>query len=295
MKSVSILNVGCFLLIGITASACVTSGTYDALQTQHNALKADDEKLQAEHAALKAREADTQGKLKACDQAKADTEAALQKEQATAKGLAERVAKLEADLAGMLKDRKVLQASVADMKTALAELQKRKAEADQRIADFKSLLQKFRSLIDAGKLRVKIAEGRMVVELATDVLFASGSANLSKEGKAAIAEVAGLLVSIQEKKFQIEGHTDNVPIATAQYPSNWELAAARALTVLRAMLDSGMPPARISAASFGESKPAKTNDTPENRAANRRIEIVVVPDLSALPGFEELNRAAGGS
>jgi len=157
------------------------------------------------------------------------------------------------------------------------------------------LLRKFKKLIDAGKLKVKIVDGRMVVELATDVLFDSGSAKLSDAGKAAIVEVSQVLATIGERSFQVEGHTDNVPIATAQYPSNWELAAGRALTVMKTMIESGMPAARISAASYGDQRPVKSNDTAEGKAANRRIEIVLVPDLSGLPGFDELIKASGNT
>lgn len=199
---------------------------------------------------------------------------------------------LEAKLAAVVKDKSRLKGSVAEMKQALSELSQRKAEAEQRIAEYKQLLTRFQSLIDAGKLRVKIVDGRMVVTLATDILFASGSARLSKEGKDAIAEVSQVLAEIPSRAFQVEGHTDNVPIHTAQYSSNWELAAARALTVVKEMVDAGMPPARISAASFGEFKPATDNDSPESRAANRRIEIVVVPDLASLPGFDELKKVS---
>jgi chemotaxis protein MotB len=222
---------------------------------------------------------------------------ALHAEEAKVKQLADQMAKLDAELgatqkdkSSLEKDKSSLESNMEQMRNALAELRKRKAEADARIAEFKSLLDKFKGLIDAGKLKVRMREGRMVVELATDVLFPSGSATLSKDGKAAIAEVAGLLASIPDRKFQIEGHTDNVPIRGG---SNWDLAAGRALNVLKTMVDAGMPADRISAASFGESKPAKPNDTPENKAANRRIEIVVVPDLSSLPGFEELQRVSG--
>ncbi|MBF5045858.1 OmpA family protein [Aggregicoccus sp. 17bor-14] len=183
-----------------------------------------------------------------------------------------------------------MEASVAEMTTALNELQQRKEEAEARMGEYRALLAKFRGLIDAGKLKVRIVEGRMVVVLASDVLFPSGSASLSKEGKAAVGEVATLLASIPRRQFQVEGHTDNVPIATAQYPSNWELAAARALTVVKTMREVGMPPDRISAASFGDSKPAVPNDSAEGRAQNRRIEITIVPDLSTLPGFDELQR-----
>lgn len=270
-------------------TGCVTQGTYDALQKQF-----DDNK------------ADLTQQLQKRDGEKADLQAALEKEQQKAAELQGQIDELqsrldsttrarqalEAEKSTMLKDRTRLQASVEEMKTALADLARRKAEADARLTEYRGLLDRFKTLIDAGKLKVKIADGRMVVELASDVLFASGSAKLSEDGKVAIVEVAGVLASIPGRKFQIEGHTDNVPIKSAQYPSNWELAAARAITVLKTMIDGGMPGERISASSYGEQKPAQPNDTAEGKAANRRIEIVVVPDLSSLPGFDELNRVA---
>jgi chemotaxis protein MotB len=198
-------------------------------------------------------------------------------------------------MATATKDKSRLLASVEDMTRALADLEKRRAEAEARVAEFKNLLARFRSLIDAGKLKVKIIDGRMVVVLATDILFASGSASLSKEGRTAIGEVAQVLRTIPQRAFQVEGHTDTVRIATAQYPSNWELAAARAITVLKTMVEGGLAPDRVSAASFGETRPVATNETQDGKALNRRIEIIIVPDLSTLPGFEELKRVGAES
>ena len=198
--------------------------------------------------------------------------------------------KLATDKANLLQDQDALQSSVTEMQKALVELAQRKAEADSRINEFRSLMARFKSLIDAGKLRVKIVDGRMVVELATDILFDSGSAQLSANGKVAIGEVAMVLGSIPDRRFQVEGHTDNVPIKTAQYPSNWELASARAIAVTKALVDASLPADRVSAASYADYRPVASNDTPDGRAANRRIEIVVVPDLSTLPGFEELRK-----
>jgi chemotaxis protein MotB len=257
------MRVG-FVAVLALSTGCVSQGVHDA-------LKADHAKTVAE-----------------LDQARS----ALAQEEAKARSLAEKLSQLEQQLGATQKDKSSLESNVEQMKEALAELRKRKAEADARIAEFKALLGKFKTLIDAGKLKVRIREGRMVVALATDVLFPSGSSTLSKEGKTAIAEVAGLLASIPDRKFQIEGHTDNVPVRGKQYIANWGLAANRALTVLSTMIEAGMPPDRISAASFGDSAPAKPNDTPENKAANRRIEIVVVPDLASLPGFDELQRVS---
>jgi len=187
-----------------------------------------------------------------------------------------------------------LQADVESMRQALAEMESRRDAAERRLAAYRDLLARFQKLIDAGKLQVKIVDGRMVVELATDVLFSSGSAELSADGRAAIQEVAQVLASIPRRTFQVEGHTDDDPIHTAQYPSNWELAAGRALTVVEAMIEAGMPAPRISAASYGEHKPSADNQTEEGQAINRRIEIVVVPDLSGLPGYDELQQVGTG-
>jgi chemotaxis protein MotB len=253
----------------IILSGCVTQGTYDLLQAEHESTKT---KLGKELT---------------------DTRAALAREQQKVRELEAREKDMQAKLDELDKAYGKTKTDKTALESALAELRKRKDETEARVAEFKALLDKFKALIDAGKLKVRIREGRMVVELATDILFPSGSATLSKEGKAAIVEVAGLLQSISGRKFQIEGHTDNVPLSgKGGWKTNWELASARALTVLHTMTDAGLPADRISAASYGDSMPAVPNDTPENKAANRRIEIVLVPDLSSLPGFDELQRAA---
>lgn len=267
----------------VVASGCVTQKTFDAMKAERDNL---DSELTERNQAI----ADLEKKKAGLETDKQSLQAALEAEQDKVKDLNARIDKLLADMAAVTKDKSRLQASVQDMTTALAELEKRRAEAEARVQEFKKLLDRFKKLIESGKLKVKIVEGRMVVELATDILFASGSANLSKDGKAAISEVAGLLASIPGREFQVAGHTDNVPIATAQYPSNWELAGARAITVVRTMVQSGMPAERISAASYADTKPVAANDSNETRAQNRRIEIVVVPDLSTLPGSEELKK-----
>lgn len=202
------------------------------------------------------------------------------------------VVRLETEKSQLVKDRTALQASVTDMQKALTEARERKAESDKRVADYRSMLSRFRKLIDSGKLKIRMVDGRMVVVLASDVLFASGSADLSPQGKDAVVEVAKVFATMPDRRFQIEGHTDNVPVRTLKYPSNWQLAAERAISVLEVMVQSGVTPDRVSAASFAETRPLKPNDTVEGRSSNRRIEIVIVPDLSSLPGFDELNKLA---
>jgi chemotaxis protein MotB len=270
-------------LFAVLLGGCVSQSTYDTLKSEADATQTT---LQERNAALQAADKKINGlndKVKSLEQALAD-------EKQNVTELNARIAKLMMDMQAASKDKSKLQTNLEQMTAALAELEKRRAATEARINEFKALLARFKSLIDAGKLKVRIVEGRMVVVLATDILFGSGSASLSKDGKAAIAEVARLLAEIPDRKFQVEGHTDNVPIASAQYPSNWELASARAINVLKTMIESGLPAERISAASYGDSRPAQANDSKEGKAANRRIEISIVPDLSGLPGFDELQK-----
>ena len=177
---------------------------------------------------------------------------------------------------------------------ARTEAHRRKEEGESRVREFKLVLDRLRALMSAGKLKVRVVDGRVVVVLPSDVLFSPGSASLGPEGTTAVTNVAAALAGLPGRRFQVEGDTDSTPIRSRQFPSNWELASARALNVLRAMLSAGMPPARVSAASYGATRPVSPNATAEGRALNRRIDITLVPDLSTLPGMEELKRAAPG-
>ncbi|MEN0067254.1 MAG: OmpA family protein [Myxococcota bacterium] len=229
------------------------------------------------------------------DQAKANgktLEQALTDEKAAATDLARQIVELEEKNAELVKDRSKLDASVTEMADALRDLKERKAASDERIAEYQSLLDKFKDLIDAGRLTVKIVDGRMVVELASDILFESGKAELSEEGQSSLVDVGKVLAEIEDRNFQVEGHTDNVPIKTERFPSNWELGSARAITVVRTLHEGGIDMDRLSAASFADNRPVSSNGSKSGRAKNRRIEIVVVPDLSQLPGYEELEKLA---
>jgi chemotaxis protein MotB len=178
--------------------------------------------------------------------------------------------------------------SVEQLQQALKELNERKARAEARLQTFRSMLERFQKMIASGKLRVRIVRGRMVVELAENILFDSGKADLKQDGQTALAEVAEVLKTIPDRDFQIAGHTDNVPINSRRYPSNWELSTARAVTVTRFLAEQGMPRERLSAAGYAETQPVASNDTPEERAQNRRIEIVLMPNLEELPDLTAL-------
>ena len=258
--------------------------------------KKDYEALQAELAASQGTVAERDATVAERDQKILSLEDALAAAQAQSARLQGVIGEKEGALtslrgeqAALLKDRTRLKSSVEEMQAALNELARRKAAADARVAEYKDLLARFKSLIDSGKLTVSIVNGRMVVQMATDILFESGKADLSAEGKVAVAEVASVLAAIPDRRYQIEGHTDDVPIQTSRFPSNWDLAAARSIGVTQAMVEAGLAPNRLSAASFSQYQPVAANDSKEGKASNSRIEIVVVPDLSQLPGFDELN------
>lgn len=197
---------------------------------------------------------------------------------------------LEQKLVSLSKDKGQLKSNIEELNKALAEMKARREQEQKTIQEYKDLTTKFKSLTESGALSVRIENGKMMVSLGSDVLFNSGSANLNEEAKKTIMEVAKRLSEIPNKDYQVEGHTDNIPIRTALFPSNWELASARALSVLRTLTEGGLDPARISAASFADTHSVVPNDTAEGRAKNRRIEIVVVPNLSQLPGYEELQK-----
>jgi chemotaxis protein MotB len=184
-----------------------------------------------------------------------------------------------------------LAADVERQRRALQELRERQAMAQDRVDAYQDLVSRFADLIDAGTLTVNVVDGRMVVQLPTDILFPSGSAELSKDGRMQLEQVGAVLAGIP-RTFQIEGHTDSDPISTERFPSNWELASARATTVLRVMEKAGVPVDRLSTAGFADTRPVASNDDPEGKKQNRRIEIAVVPDLSALPGADALRNAA---
>jgi chemotaxis protein MotB len=135
-------------------------------------------------------------------------------------------------------------ATLSASRAELDELRAEHAEAEQRLATFKALTEKFQKMIDSGKLSILLRHGRMVVKLPAGVLFASGSAELSKEGKDALREVASILKQVRDRQFMVAGHTDSLPIDPKAVPpspfkNNLELSTARAVTVAEQLIARG--------------------------------------------------------
>ena len=164
----------------------------------------------------------------------------------------------------------------------IATLRKIEAETKRRNEIYAQFVNRLKTMIDGGQLTVSIDAGRIVINLPNNVLFSSASANLNSAGQEALAQIGDVLKQFSDRRFQIEGHTDNVPIKSERFPSNWELSTARALSVVHLLTEIGVPSENISAAGFGEFRPRADNETEEGRQLNRRIEIVMLPNLDIL-------------
>jgi Flagellar motor protein len=143
-----------------------------------------------------------------------------------------------------------------------------------------SMYEKVKEFIDKNKLEkiVQITEDSrgIIIQLRDNILFESGSADIKENSKVVLEKISSLIGSFDNEIF-IEGHTDNVPIKNAKFQSNWELSSARALSVLKYFIDNKkLNPYRFSAHGYGEYKPVMPNDTAEHRAANRRVNILIV-------------------
>jgi chemotaxis protein MotB len=130
-------------------------------------------------------------------------------------------------------------------------------------------------LVKKGLVVVRRSDFWIEVEIRTDILFPSGGARPEPYAVSVIEQLADILAPF-ENPIRVEGHTDNVPIKTAAFGSNWELSAARAASVVRLLSKRGVVPARLAIIGFGEYRPMASNDTLEGRNANRRVEIVIL-------------------
>ncbi len=141
-------------------------------------------------------------------------------------------------------------------------------------------LQIFRPEIKAKKVRVSEEERGLVITLMNDAYFAKASADLTPQIKETLDKVAALLKSPEiRNKVRVEGHTDNVPLRRKIFPhDNWELSTQRAVNVVKYLIKDGVEPKRLSAAGYGPYRPlpGNTNKTPEERALNRRVEIILL-------------------
>ncbi|EMJ85602.1 OmpA family protein [Leptospira kirschneri str. JB] len=153
-----------------------------------------------------------------------------------------------------------------------------KKELDRLSDQANELENKLTDEIKKGQIRLKRFHNRLVINIDDKISFDSGSADLKKQILPALDKIKEILGNYPGNLIIIEGHTDNVPIRTKKFSDNWQLSGERALSVLHYFLESKiLDPRNFSLAGYGEFQPIVSNDTPENRALNRRVDIVVVP------------------
>jgi chemotaxis protein MotB len=283
------------VLLGL--GGCVTKAEHErALADAAGRLRAVEQKAAADLAAAQSQVVSLQDQLTrlGADIAERDQKitalqaeiAGLQKklDDATAlnQQLGDELKKAGKNVDTLLAEQGKIHQALEDAKSRLEELRKAQAAAQKRADLYRQLVGKFQKMIDAGDLEIKLRDGRMVLQLRNDVLFDSGQVVVKQAGMDALKEVAGVLKTLTDRKLQVAGHTDNVPMATERFPSNWELSAGRAIAVVKYLMSQGVAAEVISAAGYGEHDPVAPNDTPADRARNRRIEIVLQPNLSEL-------------
>ena len=161
---------------------------------------------------------------------------------------------------------------------AQAKIDTERAKAITQMA--KEMEQALATLIDQDLVSVRRSKFWMEVEIKTSILFPSGSAQLAPSATDTLKKVAEIL-NRYPNPIHVEGFTDNKPIRTLAFPSNWELSAARAASVVRLFSSSGIKPERMAAIGYGEHQSIADNATPEGRNANRRVVLVVLADLGA--------------
>jgi chemotaxis protein MotB len=191
-------------------------------------------------------------------------------------------AELREKLAVLEVEAKRTKSDLAAASARTKELERQKeAELEKLKATYDELVGSLKGEIEAGEIQIRRMKDRLSVNLESKVLFDSGRADLKGSGIEVLRKVGAQLAKIEDKRIQIEGHTDNDPIGGKLkeiFPTNWELSTSRALAVVHFLQSEvNIDAHRLSGAGYGEYQPAALNDTAEGKAVNRRIEIVLLP------------------
>lgn len=172
---------------------------------------------------------------------------------------------------------------LVERESSLYQLKKDIAHRDSITARLNSILRKALLGFKSDELSVEIKDGKVYVSLSEKLLFKSGSAAVETKGIEAIKVLADVLSKNPEIDILVEGHTDNLPIKTQIYKDNWDLSAARAISIVRILTNEyKITPTRLTASGRGEFSPKATNATSEGRASNRRTEIILSPKLDEI-------------
>lgn len=284
------------LVILSVMTGCVSAGKYDeaVAKAQRSELARADanRRLAAQEAELGRLKrsiedaerhcARTMAELQATNESALGCSKALDEATAMNQALRKELERLGKDVDALLSAKGALAVSLQQARARLEELRRAQAAAEARAQLFRDIALRLKRMVDAGELRILLRSGRMVLALPTDVLFDSGKTKVKPRGKEALGQVAAVLTTLQGRRFQVAGHTDDEPIRVSGFTSNWELSTERGLAVVGFLIESGMRPETLSAAGYGEFDPVAANDSPEHKAQNRRIEITLQPNIDEL-------------
>jgi chemotaxis protein MotB len=279
------------VVLGMMSFACgVPKAKYQAVvdEAGRNMKSADDQRQRAD--ACEAKERDTEARAEAGEKRAAELTVRLTELENAATAATADASQQRELVAQLAKSKELLEAqsasasAEAERQRQLAEqLQQEKSALQAKSKEYESLAASLDTEIKAGRVKLSELQGKLTVRMGERVLFPSGSATISADGKATLRKIADAFASVQDRIIRVEGHTDNVPIHTERFPSNWELSAARAIAVVRYLQERGIDPKLLGAAGYGEYQPIASNDTADGRAENRRIEISLAAPLQTLP------------
>jgi chemotaxis protein MotB len=284
-----------FVLIAFSLNACVSNRVFNDLESRYATLKDDYnrqsqsiETLKAEVKDLKEKLVTTQNSLDATEDSlnlkqqlveklessldllKLNSESALKKRIAENEGLMEKIAQRENELADRMARVEELEGLISRQKQAMSELKEKLSNA---LLNFE----------DKG-LTVEARDGKVYVSMENKLLFKSGSWTVEAQGKTAIERLGNVLAENPDIAVLIEGHTDNVPYSgRGPLKGNWDLSTKRATSIVNLLLENPqILPQNLTAAGRGEYLPIAPNSTQQGRAANRRIEVVLSPQLDEI-------------
>jgi chemotaxis protein MotB len=274
-KALSLIAVCVFLF---TSGGCVSSSKFEKKTAEADALSKDLKTLQQQYSKL----TDENNALK-----EQHEKLSVQKDKVTAdRDELDRVLKAKSDslsksISELREKNAALETENASLKENIAGLKKAKEEEVKTVSKtYENLMQEMKGEIAQGQVTITELKGKLTLDVVDKILFASGEAEVKPEGLAVLQRVIEILKDVKDKAIRIEGHTDNVKIGgvlAKRYATNWELSAARALNVTRYLEKQGIDPALLAAVAYGEYKPIAENGTPEGRAKNRRIAIILQP------------------
>lgn len=254
------------------ASGCVTAGSHREVVAERDQLARD--KSQLEH------------KLDDLEKSNASLDAESVRLLEQLEDLRGERQQLSVEVADLRQTREHLSDSLASREM---ELVAQNEEVFRLRSTYDGLVEDLEAEVSAGRIEIRQLRDGLQVNVRDDILFSSGSATLNDEGRDVLAKVAEQLSAL-DHLIEVRGHTDNIQIRGSlvrRYPSNWELAGARAASVVRLFQDRGIGGARLTAVSKGEFEPVAPNDTDEDRWQNRRIEIRLLP----MPELSEFGAA----